>query len=91
MSMSRKGNEALARKDLQTAKAEFRLAMCESNPIIQRIVKNRLMEIEDRELSESKTTADHIKTIGSLYPLPLAQPEGSPKWKISRTGREKGG
>ena len=52
-----KGNEALAREDLQTAKAEFTLAKCDSDQTIQRIAENRLRDIEkkDRELSESKT------------------------------------
>jgi hypothetical protein len=43
----RKGNEALAESDLQTAKAEFTLALSAPDATTQRIAKNRLRELED--------------------------------------------
>lgn len=47
-----KGNEALASEDWQTAKAEFKLAKCDSNKVTRITAELRLREIKDRELSE---------------------------------------
>jgi hypothetical protein len=41
----RKGNEAIVKGDLQTAKAEFHLALADPNSLTQRIAKNRLREL----------------------------------------------
>jgi hypothetical protein len=42
-----KGNEALERRDLQTARAEFSLALSAPDATAQRIAKNRLRELGD--------------------------------------------
>jgi len=42
-----KGNDALARRDLKTARAEFSLALSASDSLTQRIAKNRLRDLED--------------------------------------------
>jgi hypothetical protein len=42
----RRGNEALARSDLKTAKVEYSLALDAPNATIQRIAKNRLSDLE---------------------------------------------
>ena len=47
-----KGNEALASGDLQTAKAEFKLATHDANKITRLTAKDQLKKIKDRELSE---------------------------------------
>jgi hypothetical protein len=43
----RKGNEALAKRDLETARAEFSLALGAADSLTQRIAKNRLDEMEN--------------------------------------------
>jgi len=57
-----KGNEALANEDLATAKIEFELEKCNSDPTIRRIARNRLREIKGRELSNIKIRNAKIQT-----------------------------
>jgi hypothetical protein len=47
-----KGDEALAREDLKTAKAEFKLAMSDPSIVTRRNAEDRLNKIKERKLSE---------------------------------------